>query len=139
MNKGIRFLVLILVAVAMTIGCAGQLAVKQVMVDPMEVAAGNNTKISVVVTGSKNKVGKVIATVRENPDLFFTLNDSGQDGDEKAGDNIWTYVATVPYDAPAAKYHLDIRLSDKEGNEIIAEGLEQQTTGRSGTVEVIVK
>ena len=139
MNKVIRFLVLILVAVAMTIGCAGQLAVQQVMIDPTEVNAGDNAKIMVQFKGPKDQLKSVVATVRENPDIYFPLNDSGKNGDEKAGDNIWTHIATVPVEAPAAVYNLDISAKDMDGNEIIAEGLENRTTGRSGTVVLTVK
>jgi hypothetical protein len=124
--------------VALALGCAGQLAVKQMTVDPVEVAAGNKAKIVVAFDGPKNKVANVTATVRENPDVYYSLNDEGKNGDEKAGDNIWSRVAEVPWDAPAALYHLDIRATDKDGNEIFAKGSEQKA-GRSGTITVTVK
>ena len=124
--------------VTLVLGCAGQLAVKQMMIDPVEVAAGGKAKVVVAFDGPKNKVANVIATVRENPDVYFSLNDEGKNGDEKAGDNIWSYLAEVPYDAPAALYHLDIRATDKDGNEIFAKGSEQKA-GRSGTIKVTIK
>ncbi|MBN2028931.1 hypothetical protein JW824_01690 [bacterium] len=127
-----------ILSIACMIGCASQLAVRQMMVDPPTVNVGSQAKIMVVFTGPKNAVSTVIATVRENPEMYFALNDEGQDGDEEAGDNVWTYTVSVPWDAPADTYHLDIRARDQEGNEIITGGYEQQETGRSGTVEVIV-
>ncbi|MFQ5606030.1 MAG: choice-of-anchor X domain-containing protein [bacterium] len=109
-------------------GCATQLSVKQVMVDPPELAAGEDAKIVVVFTGPKNKVASVTATVRENPEFTYTLTDDGTNGDEKARDNIWTAQTTVPYEALAGTYHLDIRAMDKDGNEIVVEGLTELST-----------
>ena len=130
---------LLIISILLIIGCASQLAVKQTMIDPPQVNVGDDAKIVIVFTGEKNSVATVIATVRENPEMYFSLNDDGENGDEKAGDNIWTYTITIPWDAPSDTYHLDIRARDQEGNEIITEGYEQQSTGRSGTVEIIVK
>ena len=125
--------------VALVMGCASQLTVKRVMVNPPQLAAGDDAKIFVIFNGPKNKVASVIATVRENPEIYYTLNDHGTKGDEKANDNIWTSAATVPSDAPADIYHLDIRAIDNDGHEIVTKGLEQLNTGHSGTVEVTVK
>ncbi len=124
--------------IAYLIGCASQLAVKEMMVEPPRVNVGAQVKIMVAFTGPKNSVATVIATVREDPEMYFALNDEGQDGDEIVGDNVWTYTATVPWDAPADTYHLDIRARDQDGDEIITKGYEQQTTGRSGTIAITV-
>lgn len=121
------------------VGCASQLAVKEIWVEPKESAPGDNAKIFVVLKGSIDKVSKIIATVREAPDMYFALNDDGKDGDEKARDKIWSYEVVVPWEAYAGTFHVDFSVYDKEGNELITKGLEQQRTGRSGTVEVIVK
>lgn len=123
---------------ALAFGCAGALSVGQISVSPEEVDAGAEAKIMVVFKGPKDKVAKVIVTVRENPDIYYSLNDEGKNGDEKAGDNIWTYVAAVPYDAPPAIYNLDISAYDKENNEIVTEGVSKQSMGKTGTVKVTV-
>jgi len=129
----------ILIILAVILGCASQLAVKEIWVEPKESAPGDNATIFVVLKGSANKVSKIIATVREATDLYFPLNDEGKEGDKKAGDNIWSSQVVVPWEADSGIYHLDFSVYDKEGNELVTEGLEQQRTGRSGTVEVIVK
>ena len=133
------YLVLFILSIAILIGCAGQLAVKQMMAEPSEVSVGSEVKIMVTFTGQKNAISTVIGTVRENPEMFFSLNDDGEDGDETAGDDTWSYTAPVPWDAQPYTYHLDIRARDLDGNEIISEGFEQQSTGRSGTIEITVK
>ena len=129
----------IFISMLFLIGCGGQLAVKQTIVEPPQLTPGKTGKIIVIFSGPKNEVAEVVATVREAPNVYYTLNNSGENGDEKAGDNIWTCEAVVPWDAPADTYHLDIQARDEDGNEIITNGLEQQEKGRSGTVEVIVK
>jgi len=110
---------------AVVIGCATRLSLKQVMVDPPQITRGSKAKIIVVFKGPKSKVASVQATVRENPEITYNLNDNGTNGDEKANDNIWTAQTTVPYDAPAGMYHLDIRAIDKDNNEIVSRELEQ--------------
>ncbi len=129
----------ILVILTLILSCVGQLAVKEIWMEPKKVEPGDNAKVFVLLKGSVDKVSKIIATVREVPDMYFSLNDSGKDGDEKVGDNIWSYEVVVPWEADARTYHLDFSVYDKEGNELITKGMEQQRTGRSGTVEVIVK
>lgn len=129
----------ILVMLTLILSCAGQLAVKKIWMEPGEVEPGDQAKIFVILKGSTNKVSKIIATVREATDMYFSLNDNGKDGDEKAGDNIWSYQVVVPWEADAGTYHLDFSVYDKEGDELVTKGMEQQRTGRSGSVKVIVK
>jgi len=129
----------ILIILAVILSCASQLAVKEIWVEPKEVEPGDNAKVFVVLKGATAKVSKIIATVRESTDMYFPLNDDGKDGDKKAGDNIWSYEVVVPWEAYAGTYHVDFSVYDKEGNELVTKGLEQQRTGRSGTVEVFVK
>ena len=97
----------ILITMGLILSCAGQLAVKEIRMEPEKVEPGDNAKVFVVLKGSSDKVSKIIATVREVPDMYFSLNDSGKDGDEKAGDNIWSYKVVVPWEAESGMYHLD--------------------------------
>jgi len=89
--------------------------------------------------GGGDAVSKVVGTVREYTDFMVELRDNGEQGDEKAGDNIWTRQITVPWEADPGTYHLDISVYDKNGKEIVTKGLEAQTTGRSATIEINVK
>ena len=120
-------------------GCARHLAVKQAIAEPPASAPGEKIKIMVIFEGPKDGVSEVVATVREAPDFRVVLNDNGENGDEKAGDNIWSSEQTVPFNAPANTYYLDVLALDIVGNEIITPGLEQQQYGRSGVVEVVIE
>jgi hypothetical protein len=139
MNRGLLICISIFTIMAFLGGCAGQLAVKQTFSDPPQSAPGEKVKIIVEFKGPKNKVSEVIATVQEAPNFRLPLNDQGENGDEKPGDNIWSSEGTVPTNTPANTYHLDILARDTEGNEIITPGLEQQEYGRSGAVEVVIE
>lgn len=119
--------------------CAGQLAIKQMMTEPREVTPGDNAKIFIVLKGSTARVARIVAVVREAPDLIFSLNDEGKNGDKKAGDHIWTTEAMVPWQASTGLYHLDFSIYDKEGNRLISNDMGQNRTQHSGTIEVIVK
>lgn len=129
----------ILILLVLVLGCAGQLAIKQITVEPKEVAPGDNAKIFVILKGAKDKVAKIVAVVREAPDMSFSLNNEGKNGDEKAGDQIWTTEVVVPWQANAGIYHLDFSIYDKEDNVLVSKGMEQSSAGRSGSIEVIVK
>jgi len=121
------------------LGCAGQIVVKQTIAEPSQLSPGDDVKYSVVLNGSPDKVAEIKVTVREHPELVFDLYNNGEEGDEKAGDNIWTYQSQIPWEAPANTYHLDLCVRDAEGKEIITKGFEHQSTGRSGTIVVTVK
>jgi hypothetical protein len=134
-----RFYVSLIIIIGLVVGCSNKLMIKQASVNPEKAAPGDAATFIVVFTGAKNTVQSVSATVREYPEMTFPLNDSGIDGDEKAGDNLWSYQIEVPWEAPAQPYHFDLRALDKEGNEVISKGFEQQSTGRSGSVLLTVE
>ena len=125
--------------IVFVLGCAARFSIEETKVEPSQVAPGEDAKIFVVFKGPKDKVANVTATVREYPEMVIPLNDKGENGDIKAGDNIWTFKMTIPWEAPADIYHLDISVYDQSGNEIITKGFEQQSTGRSGTIELTIK
>lgn len=126
---------LIIFSTMLILGCAGQIHMKQIMVDPPQAHVGDRVKITVQFTGPKSNVANVTAVVRESPDMVLPLNDDGQNGDEKAGDNIWTITETVPWDAPSATYHIDIMAINEDGNKIRSQ---EQGTEQSGTVKIVV-
>lgn len=119
--------------------CAGQLAIQEIRMDPQKVEPGDEAMIFVVVKGSTSKISKIVATVREAPDMYFTLNDNGKDGDEKAGDKTWSYQVIVPWEADPGVYHLDFSFYDKDGKLIVTRSMKQGRTGSSESIEVYVK
>jgi len=124
---------------AIFLGCSSAISVTNTSIKPSTVDPGDNTLIIVELKGSITKVANVTATVREYPELTIPLNDNGESGDKKAGDNTWTFEMPVPWEAPAGTYHFDISVYDVSGNEVITKGFEQQTTGRSGSMELTIK
>ena len=120
-------------------GCAGQLAIKEITADPNEVTAGKQATLMVIFTGPKKKVASVTATVREAPEVYYRLNNDGKNGDEEAGDNIWTCNAIVPYEAMPGTYNLDISAKDTEGNILFMEKVDKKKKGRRGILKVKVE
>ncbi len=126
------------VCVLLLSSCTSELIVQQTSVSPAELKVGEQGLITVSLKGPKDGVQKVIATVREESSFTFPLNDSGTDGDVKAGDNIWSYQIAVPYEAPPGTYNVEISVYDKDGNELVVEGYENQYYGKSGALAVKV-
>ena len=119
-------------------GCASQLAVKEMAIEPATISVGERGLIKVTFVGPKKNVASVRATVYEAPEIFYDLRDDGTNGDEKADDNVWTALVDVPYEATPGIYHLDIRARDAEGNTIAVEGGELTGAGYSGSITVTV-
>jgi hypothetical protein len=106
---------LILMALALMLGCAGQrLMMMDAMMDPVKVSPGDVATVRVKVVDTKGVVAFVTATVREAPDIALDLNDNGEEGDEVAGDGIWSMEVDVPWDAPAGKYNWDFEAFDAD-------------------------
>jgi hypothetical protein len=109
---------LILIALVFISGCAGQrLEMIDAKVNPAELAQGDETIISVRVIDTKDVVAAVTATVREYTAVSLDLNDNGQDGDEVAGDGIWSIAFEVPYGA-AGEYNWDFEAFDANGDAV---------------------
>lgn len=127
-----------LLLLVFTTGCASQLAVKEMAIEPATISLGKRGLIKVTFVGPKKSVASVHATVYEAPEIFYDLSDDGTNGDEKADDNVWTARVDVPYEAQPGIYHLDIRARDAEGNTIAVKGGELTGAGYSGSITVTV-
>lgn len=108
-------------------GCSKnpQIQIISAKLQPEVASVGEKVRIEVQFAGDTEAIGRVQAVVREYPEYAFTLNDQGQAGDAEAGDGVWSYETSVPEDAPAQRYHLDILVKDKDGKLI-------QIGGKSG-------
>ena len=67
--------------------------------------------ISVKVIDTEGLVAAVTATVREYPAVSLDLNDNGVQGDQVAGDDVWSSAVDVPYEA-SGKYNWDFEAFD---------------------------
>ncbi len=131
--------ILSLLMLVFFLGCATELSIKSMTAEPSTSSPGDSVKCYVVLNQPTEKVKSVVGTVREYPSYIFAFNNNGENGDDKAGDNIWTTQYTVPWEAPSEEYHLDIDVLDNEGNRIISKEVEGETLDRSGTILVVVK
>jgi hypothetical protein len=92
--------------------------IKEVSVRPAEVSAGGTLSVSVFFEGPQEGVLTVLAKFREATDLKYPLNDDGINGDERAGDHVWSGLIQIPSDVPKGGYHFDILALDRDLNGI---------------------
>lgn len=110
---------LMLMLTVLLAGCAGQqLAMLEAMNDPPAVNPGDEAMVSVRVIDRKGVVDEVTATVMEYRDMVIQLNDEGEQGDIVAGDGVWSYRFSVPYEAPTGEYHWEFNAYDSSGHPV---------------------
>jgi len=131
---------LILMVLAVITGCAGQrLAMMDARIDPAKLSPGDESIICVRVIDTQGVVAAVTATVREEPDIILDLNDSGEKGDEVAGDGVWSIAFDIPYEASEGEYNGDFEAFDANGDPVkvtTKEGGEEPLTAEA-SVEVV--
>lgn len=106
---------------------------------PAEVNAGDTLILSVEFKGSDENILTVQAKFREANNLYYTLRNDGKDGDEKAGDNIWSYAVKIPTNVPSGHFHLDIQALDKDLKRIYVSGTAEDGIGDPGSITFIAK
>jgi len=107
-------------AVGVAPGCATRkLAFTNATVSPVEVAVGKSSILRVNISDPRGIVKSVVATVREVPEMAIQMFDDGLEGDETAGDGVWSFRLDVPPTAAPGTYHFDIRAYDETGAEIM--------------------
>ena len=85
--------------------CAGnKLTMQNAAFIPEMVAPGDEVLIVVDIEDSEHIIVKVVATLVQDKNYYALLNDNGTDGDEVAGDGLWSSGFQVPWNAPAASY-----------------------------------
>ena len=100
-------------------GCATQrLALMDAKSVPAKLSPGDDAVICVKVIDPKGVVAAVTATVREFPTFIMDLNDSGEEGDNVAGDGVWSFAVEVPGEAPAGVYNWDFAAFDANGDPV---------------------
>jgi len=130
---------LILMVLVVSTGCAQQrLAMMDARSDPAKLSPGDESIICVRVIDTQGVVAAVTATVREYPAISLDLNDSGEEGDEVAGDGVWSFAFDVPYEA-SGEYNWDFEAFDANSDPVkvtTEEGGEEPLTAEA-SVEVV--
>lgn len=95
----------ILILLLIITGCAGtQLTMQNAGFRPEVVSPGDDVLIVVNIEDTDGVVVKVVAKLRQDRSIYALLNDRGENGDEVAGDGLWSSNFEVPWNAPAAVY-----------------------------------
>lgn len=89
------------------------ISIDDIKYTPDPIVAGSKVKATCKVTADEG-----IASVKlYDPDYnAMQAYDDGTHGDDVAGDDIYTLVEDVPYDAPPGIYDVTIVATDKKGN-----------------------
>ena len=95
----------ILILLLIISGCTGtQLTMQNAGFIPEVVSPGNDVLIVVNIEDSEGIIVKVFATLVHDKNYYALLNDKGTNGDEVAGDGLWSSSFDVPWNAPDAVY-----------------------------------
>jgi hypothetical protein len=113
--------------------------IKEITAQPAVVEAGGKILLSVAFVGILDRVLLVKASFREANNLDYMLNDQGINGDEKAGDNIWSCAAEIPANVPARQFHFDFLCLNTDLNRIYIKGTVKQGIGEQGSLTFTVK
>ena len=110
-------------------GCntmAGQPRFVSAGLEPPVLSPGALGLLKVELKDKQKIVAGVTASIPEYPDSVLKLNDSGLNGDEKAGDGTWSFAVKVPAKAPEGEFAVQlaawrsdgvqITVRDKDGN-----------------------
>ncbi len=112
-----------------------QPTVKSATITPTEVTPGDTVTMEIEFSGKTSDLKEVFFRVREFPNEAPARN--LQPAKNRKG-NVWVLVSEVPYEAPAQTYHLDVTAIDKDGEEIVTKGMEEQSTGKAASVTMKV-
>lgn len=118
---------------------AAQVKIKKITAQPAVVEAGETILLAVEFAGLKDRVLMVKALFREANNMNYILNDQGNNGDEKAGDNTWSYTVQIPANVPAGQFHFDFQCLDIDLNRIYVKGTEKEGKSEPGSLTFTVK
>ena len=101
------------------VGCAQPVKWSiQPTVSPDPVKIGKEFKATCKITGELEKIGWVSAVPIVAPEYTLELKDEGKEGDEKAGDGIFTAKTTPPDEAEPGLYEIEFVVYDKNGDPV---------------------
>jgi hypothetical protein len=126
----------IILLMGLLIACSGQPKLMQATVEPEIASPGESITLQVQFSGTYTDMKNVYLTVREYP-YDYPMIELSPDMSETG--NRWKKEVTVPYDANNGEFHLDINAFVRSGEEIISDGFENNSTGKTGTIILKIK
>jgi hypothetical protein len=100
---------------------------------------GETAVVKVAFAGAPGQVASAKAVLREGSSIAYTLNDNGNRGDDRAGDNIWTGKFEVKAFIDPGEYHIDIQAFDVNWNPIFLAGTVKQGRGERASITLRVQ
>lgn len=104
----------------------GQPDFERAAISPSDLMPGDMALITIEPNDKDGIIHRIEGVIQEDPRFPLELNDEGRDGDEVAGDGIWSLQVDVPalalggtYTVEFTAYRRDgtpVPIRDKEGN-----------------------
>jgi len=105
-------------ALAVCAGCnslAGMPKIQEVKVQPETPHPGDTLWLMVNIKDKHGVVRRVEGTILADPRATFPLFDNGTNGDEKAGDGLWTLQAMIPPQLPPGDFEVEFAAYRSDG------------------------
>lgn len=105
---------------------------------PPVLVPGTTGLITVELVDSYKVVQSVRGRLREDQRVTFVLNDQGENGDTKAGDDIWSLKVDVPFQAPPGDYTLELGAFDADNQPVRVDDPDGNTVPLTTTLDISV-
>ena len=130
----LQYFVLIGIAIGLS-GCAKSLMVSSIDAGDKVARGGETVELKTMFEGKVDDIQKVEMIVREfpydAPPIIFEPVDEN--------DEAWSNKLAIPYQTPPGTYHLELKVTLKDGTQLITEGNEDNAYGKAGVVAVKVE
>jgi len=82
---------------------------------PQALHPGDTALITIGVKDKNEIIHSIVGVIKEEPSIKLTLHDDGEEGDVKAGDDIWSLAVKVPLEAPPGTFNLTFTAYRSDG------------------------
>jgi len=134
--------ILMVVAMLAGAGCATvsrQPVMRDAELSVPELKPEETTLLTVKVKDKYAIVKRVEGVVREDTRIKIKLNDTGEFGDVKAGDGIWSRQVDVPFHAAPGEFTLDITAYNSKGDPVAVRDKQGDVKPLATTCKVVIK
>jgi hypothetical protein len=88
---------------------------KATAIAPAALHPGDTALITIEVKDKNEIIHAITGVIKEEPDIKLSLHDDGQEGDVKAGDDLWSLAVRVPLEAPPGSFNLTFTAYRSDG------------------------
>ena len=105
--------------------------IKNVRIEPTLMTPGGDVKIAIEFTG-RDKDLKYVEIIPKQRDKYDPIKLTRDPNTKK---NIWSTKITVPLDAKKGYYELELKVTDRFGDEVVDRKFKKQKYGKAGLIK----